>query len=105
MKLGDAFKLSKNTFLKTDAPKRAENLFTGFKPTATARSAMGLAAGVGIATRAAVSEATPSAGKKIPGLQKAPAMGWDMSNATTGTGALAQALGSMGRSGATRTPP
>lgn len=99
MKLGDAFKLSGNTFLKTDAPKRAENLFTGLKPTTAARSAMSLAAGVGIATRAAIGEAAPSVGKSVPGLQQAPAMGWDMSNATTGTGALAQALGSMGRRG------
>lgn len=99
MSLGDAFKLSKNTFLKTDAPKRVENLFTGVKPTGVTRSAMGLAAGVGIAARATLGKATPSAGKSIPGLQKAPAMGWDMSNAATGTGALAQALGSMGRAG------
>lgn len=95
MALADAFSISNNTFLRTNTPKRIENLFTGAKPTAFARSGMGLLAGGAIAARSAVSEAQTTVGKKIPGIQKAPAMGWDTRNATTGTGALARALGSM----------
>jgi len=95
MAISDAFSISKNTFMRTNAPKRMENLFTGMKPTAFARSGMGLVAGGAIAARSAISEAKTNVGKKIPGIQKAPAMGWDARNATTGTGALARALGGM----------
>lgn len=95
MAMTDAFSISANTFVKSNAPKRMENLFTGMKPTAFARSGMGLMAGGAIAARSAISEAKTNVGKKIPGIQNAPAMGWDTRNATTGSGALARALGGM----------
>lgn len=95
MALADAFAMSNNTFMRTDMPKRMENLFTGAKPTAFTRSGMGLLAGGAIAARSAISEAKTTVGRKIPGIQKAPAMGWDTRGGTTGTGALARALGGM----------
>ena len=96
MPLSDAFRISKNTILRNNAPKRIENLMTGVTPTNFARSAMGLGAGAAVAGRAALSDASPTVGRNMPGLQRAPAMARDMRDSSTGTDALAQDLGRMG---------